>query len=69
MKIIPAPFLHDYSPCGFFPISLDCPGHYFLPSASLRSGSGESFVGGSWALWGKLTSLGDANEETHYWSW
>lgn len=68
MKIIPAPFLHDSSP-GFFPVTLDCPGHYFLPSAPLLCCSGEGFVGGSWALWGKFTSLGDANEETHYWSW
>lgn len=65
----PAPFLHDSSPPGFFPVTLDCPSHYFLPSAPLLSGSGEDFVGGSWALWGRFTSLGDANEETHYWSW
>lgn len=52
-----------------FSVILDCPSHYLLPSAPLLSGSGASFVGGSWALWGKFTSLGDANEESHYWSW
>lgn len=57
------------SPLGFFPVIPDCPSHYLLPSATLLSGSGDGFVGGSWVLWGKFTSLGDANEESHYLSW
>lgn len=60
MQIIPAPCLHGSFPSGFFPVILDRPSHYLLPSAPFLSGSGESFVGGSWVLWGKFTSLGDA---------
>lgn len=66
LQIIPAAFLHGSYALGFFPVILDCLSHYLPPSIPLLSGSGESFVGGSWALRGKYTSLGDANERSCY---